>query len=144
MKTARRGFSLIEVLLAVVIASLAGLAMLETASQSRRAYETTLSHRGANETAALVALSAMQNATNTKSTLYLTIGGRYFIDNSAISQKLERKNFEWRRISGDRLRSRKEHNATRLSSDSQITVNKIEIRCDDKSVALYGLGKGNW
>ncbi|MDD2368331.1 MAG: prepilin-type N-terminal cleavage/methylation domain-containing protein, partial [Sulfuricurvum sp.] len=58
MGAARGGFSIIEVLVAVVITSIAGLALMESAAQGRRAYDVALKHQKDYELAALRAISS--------------------------------------------------------------------------------------
>lgn len=146
MGRGRSGFSLIEVLVAVVIASLAGMALLEAAAQSRRAYDTALARRESGRAAALAALSLTALGGTARTDGVSVITTRYGIDNARITERLRQIRFV---ISTERRRrwdERNESNASRqmAASASANALERTVIATKEGNVTLYGLTGEGW
>lgn len=146
MEAARKGFSLIEVLMAVMIASIAGMALMEAAAQGRRAYDSAMNHRTIAETTSLVSLSAYSMGGNGESDAATLFSSRYSIDNPRIIDKLQSHQF---RLQTERSRhwdGPEDDNATRKALVS-ILSNAIEetvVEINGAKTSLYGLSSEGW
>ena len=146
MEAARGGFSLIEVLMAVIIASIAGLALMESAAQGRRAFDIARSHQNTAESVALVALSAHTiKDLNFNSTAAL-FSSRYPIDNDRILDKLNTYSFSVKSKPSHRWDIPQEGNSTQkaVAAISANAIEKITIDINDQRASLYGLSGEGW
>lgn len=146
MEAARRGFSMIEVLMAVVIASLAGMALLESSAQGRRAYETALAHQNTAEAVALVALSSHAMGGVGQNDAATLLGSRYPINNSRINEKLKKHYFILKTERSNRWDGSTEGNATQkaIAAISKNAIEKTIIETNGVTTSLYGLSGEGW
>lgn len=146
MGVARGGFSIIEVLVAVVITSIAGMALMESAAQGRRAYETALKHQKDSELVGLIALSSNTMGGVGENDLSTLMSTRYPIDNSRISEALKPYHFilrtERSRIWDVSAEGNETQKAVALMSVNAIEQTMIEI--DGVRTPLYGLSGEGW
>lgn len=146
MATGRAGFSMIEVLMAVVIASIAGMALLESAAQGRRAYETALNHRHTAESAALVSLSSNTMGGVGENDAATLFSSRYLIDNGKILDKLQHHYFILKTERSHAWDGSDERNSTQKAAAS-ISENAIEetiVNTNGVITSLYGLRAEGW
>ncbi|MDD2266735.1 prepilin-type N-terminal cleavage/methylation domain-containing protein [Sulfuricurvum sp.] len=146
MGTARKGFSIIEVLVAVVITSIAGMALMESAAQGRRAYDTAVKHQKDSELAALIALSSNTMGGAGESDLATLMSTRYLIDNVRITEKLKPYHFVLKTERSHIWDVQGEGNETQRAV-ALISANAIEqtmIETDGVRTTLYGLSGEGW
>ncbi|MDD5119138.1 MAG: prepilin-type N-terminal cleavage/methylation domain-containing protein [Sulfuricurvum sp.] len=146
MGAARGGFSIIEVLVAVVITSIAGLALMESAAQGRRAYDMALKHQKDSELAALIALSSNTMGGAGENDIATLMSTRYSIDNARITEKLKSYHFILRTERSHIWDASGEGNET-LKAVALISANAIEqtmIEMDGARIPLYGLSGEGW
>lgn len=146
MAGSRGGFSIIEVLIAVVITSIAGMALMESAAQGRRAYDTALKHQKNSESGSLIALSSNSMGgvgVNDGATLLST---RYSIDNSRIRDRLKMHHFIIRTERSYAWSGTTEQNATlkAVASISDHAIERTMIEMDGIQMPLYGLSGEGW
>lgn len=136
---------MIEVLMAVMIASIAGLALMESAAQGRRAFDTARSHQTTSESVALVALSAytMKDLNLNSVTLF---SSRYPIDNDRILDKLKTYSFGVTTKPSHRWDVSQEGNSTQkaVAAISANAIEKITIEVNGQITSLYGLNAEGW
>jgi hypothetical protein len=146
MGTTRGGFSIIEVLAAVLITSIAGLALMELAAQSRRAYDTALKHQRDSELVGLIALSSNTMGGVGQNDMATLISSRYPIDNTLISEKLKPYHFVLRTEHSHVWDVSSEGNETQRAV-ALMSANAIEqtmIEMDGVRIPLYGLSGEGW
>jgi prepilin-type N-terminal cleavage/methylation domain-containing protein len=146
MGITRGGFSIIEVLVAVVITSIAGMALMESAAQGRRAYDTAMKHQKDSELIGLIALSSNTMGGAGQSDIATLISSRYPLDNTRISETLKPYHFILRTershiwdVSGEGNETKK---AVALISANAIEQTMIEM--DGIRAPLYGLSGEGW
>jgi prepilin-type N-terminal cleavage/methylation domain-containing protein len=146
MGVARKGFSIIEVLVAVIITSIAGLALMESAAQGRRAYDMALKHQKDSELAALLAHSSNTMGGAGENDIATLISSRYPIDNTRISETLKPYHFilrtERSHIWDVPSKGNKTQKAVALISANAIEQTMIEM--DGVRIPLYGLSGEGW
>lgn len=146
MEGTRRGFSIIEVLIAVVITSIAGMALMEAAAQGRRAYDTALKHQKNSELASLVALSSNSMGGVGESECLSLLSTRYPLDNSRINAYLKTEHFSLKTERSHTWALPDEMN-TSLKAVASVSANAIErtmIETDGIQIPLYGLSGEGW
>ncbi|MDD5053102.1 MAG: prepilin-type N-terminal cleavage/methylation domain-containing protein [Sulfuricurvum sp.] len=142
----RKGFSIIEVLIAVLITSIAAMALMETAAQGRRAYETAIKHRETAESLGLIALSSTAMGGNGRSNAATILSSRYQIDNSRIIERLKIQQYVLKTEYSHRWSDSNESNDTKRAVAS-ISANAIEqtfIEVNGVKSTLYGLSGEGW
>lgn len=146
MGATRAGFSMIEVLVAVVIASVAGMALMESAAQGRRAYDKALTHRDTAEAASLVALSSYAMGGSGQSDVEMLISSRYAIDNSRINNELKTHPFMLKTQRSHNWDGSLEGNVTQraVASISKNAIERTMIEIDGVQIPLYGLSGEGW
>lgn len=146
MAGARGGFSIIEVLVAVVIVSIAGMALMESAAQGRRAYDTALKHQKNSALVSLVALSSNSMDGSGQSDGATLLSMRYPLDNSRINDNLKMYRFTVRTEASHAWRVSDEENSTlkAVSSISEHAIERIMIETDGIKIPLYGLSGEGW
>jgi len=146
MASARKGFSIIEVLMAVVIASIAAMALLESAAQGRRAYDTAVHHRYTSEAGELIALSVHTMGGAGKGDTASLFSSRYFIDNPRIYTLLQSHKFTLETQRSHPWSGSTETNATHkaIASISKNAIEKTIIEINGASISLYGLNGEGW
>jgi prepilin-type N-terminal cleavage/methylation domain-containing protein len=146
MGVARGGFSIIEVLVAVVITSIAGLALMESAAQGRRAYETALKHQKDSELVGLITLSSNTMGGVGENDIATLMSTRYPIDNTHIIETLKPYHFVLRTERSHIWDVPGEGNETQQAV-ALISANAIEqtmIEMDGVRIPLYGLSGEGW
>jgi prepilin-type N-terminal cleavage/methylation domain-containing protein len=146
MAGARKGFSIIEVLMAVVIASIAAMALLESAAQGRRAYDTAVHHRYTAEASELLALSVHTMGGVGQGDTASLLSLRYFIDNPQIHTMLRSHQFTLKTQRSHPWGGTNETNAThkKIASISKNAIEKTIIEINGASTSLYGLNGEGW
>jgi prepilin-type N-terminal cleavage/methylation domain-containing protein len=146
MGVTRGGFSIIEVLVAVIITSIAGMALMESAAQGRRAYETALKHQKDSELVGLITLSSNTMGGVGENDIASLISTRYPIDNSRIGEALKSYHFILRTERSHLWDVSAEGNETQKAV-ALISANAIEqtmIEMDGVRAPLYGLSGEGW
>ncbi len=146
MEGARGGFSIIEVLIAVVITSIAGIALMESAAQGRRAYTTALKHQKNSELVSLVALSSNSMGGVGESECLSLLSTRYPLDNSRINAHLKTEHFILK-TERSRAWTLPDEMNTSLKAVASVSTNAIErtmIETNGVQVPLYGLSGEGW
>lgn len=146
MGAARGGFSIIEVLVAVVIASIAGIALMESASQGHRAYERALHHRAAAESVSLVALSSHTVAGEGQTDVASVLAARYTIDNDRIRDELKIHRYELKTQRPHGWDGEGEGNETQrsIAAISRNAIEKTTVETGGAVLFLYGLTGEGW
>jgi prepilin-type N-terminal cleavage/methylation domain-containing protein len=146
MASARKGFSIIEVLMAVVIASIAGMALMESAAQGRRAYDTAVHHRYTAEASELIAFSVHTMGGIGQGDTASLLSSRYFIDNSRIREILQSHKYTVTTQRSHPWNGSNETNTTHkaIASISKNAIEKTIIDINGVSTSLYGLNGEGW
>ena len=146
MAGARKGFSIIEVLMAVVIASIAGMALMESAAQGRRAYDAAVHHRYTTEAGELLALSVHTIGGVGHGDTASLLSSRYFIDNSRIRETLQSYKFTVTTQRSHPWNGSNETNSSHkaIASISKNAIEKTIIEINGANTSLYGLNGEGW
>lgn len=146
MAISRKGFSIIEVLIAVMITSIAGIALLQAAAQGRRIYDVAKQHQQHLELSSLVALSSSLMGGNGESNLQTLIASRYHAENLPMIDSLKTHNFILKTQNLYPLEQDTQSSEAKqtLSSSAKIFIEQTSIEMDGKRTALYGLSGDGW
>ena len=145
MRLHKKGFSLIEVLVAVMIVSIAGIALLESVTQGRKAYESAVKKQNIFESAALAVLSSDDFDGVKNSSLADILSSRYKIDNAQIMNQLRSKKISVEKQHNHAWDGNFENNGTQqINSMIQNSIKKISITVDGSQVVLYELSIEGW
>lgn len=146
MAGARGGFSIIEVLVAVVIVSIAGMALMESAAQGRRAYDTALKHQKNSELVSLVALSSNSMGGVGENDVATLLSTRYPLDNTRINNLLKTYHFRLKTEQSHGWTEPDEKNATQqaVAAFSEHAIEQTMIETDSMKISLYGLSGEGW
>lgn len=146
MVIARKGFSIIEVLVAVILTSIAGMALLQAAAQGRRIYDVAKQNQQHSELSSLVALSSNLMGGNGESNLQTLLSSRYTMDNLQSIDALKTHTFVLKTQNFYTFEQSNENNATQQMSAiaSKHFIEQTSIEMDGKKRILYGLSGDGW
>lgn len=91
----RSGFTLIEVVAAAMIATIAGIALLQMNSQSGFLFSRLTEKAAAAERLSIVGNHADPRFNHTTKSLYDLLGGMYAIENDELRRYLEKEKFDY-------------------------------------------------
>ncbi|OYZ66067.1 MAG: hypothetical protein B7Y17_02240 [Sulfuricurvum sp. 24-42-5] len=126
MKTAKNGFSLIEVLVSIILASFAGLALLEAISQNRLVMESGRRKQEINQLAGINIITMDQMQMSGANEGKLDPSQTYHVDNAFMIEQLHKHVGEF-------------HSDEVSASGSSMGISKVKLRFGDQKVLLYGL-----
>ena len=146
MVIARKGFSIIEVLVAAMITSIAGMTLLQAAAQGRRIYDVATKNQEHSELVGLVALSSNSMGGNGENDLKTLISSRYTIDNTQIIDPFGGHYFTLKTEHFHTLEQSDEGNETKKMTAmiSQNAIEQTTIEMDGKKTILYVLSGDGW
>jgi prepilin-type N-terminal cleavage/methylation domain-containing protein len=146
MAIARKGFSIIEVLAAVIITSIAGMAPLQAAAQGRRIYDVAKKNQKYSELTGLIALSSNLMGGSGENDLGTLISSRYTIDNEDILDPLRKHYFILKTQDAHLLEQSFDRNETKkmVAMISKNSIDQTTIEMEGKRTILYGLSGEGW
>jgi len=137
-----RGFSIIETLVAVALASIASLALLGVVSNASKTSENIITHFDDSMMMGIMAGIVNEQMHNKTIRLDSELRERYTIDNSDILDSLEGYNYDVRHIGKEYIDPLMTSNINSPSAFRSLSVEKMVIQSDREKKTVYGITTG--